>query len=160
MHGDKVNKLTKENFINKFQEMLEKYYLQPLDGTLKKDLKNGFIERSIHGAQHASRATLWALIMNKHLQKLLPEYVNSSQEKIANHIGVNVDEVELLILMTMGCHDAARKGEGHDDWESESAKIGLNILKELGLQNDHALLFSGAVQFKDNPDEYYSGPQK
>ena len=146
--------LNQANFAIKFQSILEKYYLKPLNGADKNNLKDGSIEREIHGAQHASEATLWSLVMNNLLQTLTPDYVNASLETIAKHIGSNTQEVLLLILMTMGCHDAARKGEGQDIWESQSAEIALETLKELGLEEKHARPFSAAIVFKDKPDEY------
>jgi len=146
--------LNKDNFPHTFQAMLEKYYLQPMDGSEKTNLKDGSIERTIHGAEHASRATLWALLMNNHLQKIAPIYTSSALEKIAVHCGASVEEVLLLMLMTMGCHDAARKGEGRDVWEAQSALVVLEVLKDLGLKEEHAKLFSAAVEFKDDSRAY------
>jgi hypothetical protein len=65
-------RLNKANFSTKVQEILERFYLQPINGSKKINLKDGHIERSIHGAMHASRATLWALVMQNLLQKLAP----------------------------------------------------------------------------------------
>ena len=125
--------LNKDNFTIKVQEILEEYYLQPINGLKKTNLKDGHIERTIHGAMHAGRATLWALIMQNLLQKLTSEYTESSLKKIAQHINADVDSVRLLILITMTCHDAARKGEGQDFWEFESGVIAAEILKRMGL---------------------------
>lgn len=38
------------NFSVLSQEIVEQYYLQPLDKSHKEELKDGFIERPIHGA--------------------------------------------------------------------------------------------------------------
>ena len=146
--------LNKSNFFQKVQQILEKYYLIPLDGAEKKNLKDGFIERPIHGATHASRAALWALTMHNYLQNISPDFVNESMAKIARHLNIETEELLLLILITMVCHDAARKGEGQDLWEAESAQITHEVLLELGLEENHAKLFSMANKFKDSPQEY------
>lgn len=147
-------RLNRINFSTKVQEILERYYLQPINGSKKINLKDGNIERSIHGAIHASRATLWALIMQNLLQELTPTYSDSSLKKIAQFINADADSVKLLILITMTCHDAARKGEDQDIWESESGVIAVEILKELGLDEKQAKLFAMAITFKDKHDEY------
>lgn len=146
--------LNSHNFVIKFQEMLEKYYLQPLDGSFKKNLKDGHIERETHGAQHASRTALWVLLMHGVLKILIPKYVNTSFQKIAKHVALNEEQILLFILITMGAHDSAREGEGRDVWETKSFLYALNILEELGLGKQEARLFAVAIQFKDKPDEY------
>jgi hypothetical protein len=134
--------------------MLERHYLQPLDGSYKENLHDGFIERIVHGAQHASQATLWALMMHNLMQRLSPDYVQLSLEIIAKHIEADVEVTLLFILMTMGCHDSARRGEANDLWEPQSAANTLETLKELGLEEKYAKLFAAAVKFKDKPAEF------
>lgn len=146
--------LNEVNFPLKVQEIIEKYYLEPMDSNKKSDLKDGQIERTIHGGMHASRATLWSLVMNQLLKKLAPVYVNSALDKIANHLKTDAKKVLLLILMTTTCHDTARKGEGADYWEAESAANTLKTLKSLGLDEIHAQLFANAVLWKDQPEVY------
>ncbi|MBA2653195.1 MAG: hypothetical protein H0U73_13165 [Tatlockia sp.] len=146
--------LTNTNFTIWFQEMLETNYLQPFGGMHKENLKDGYIERGVHGAQHASNATLWALAIHNLLQTLFPEYVNKSLQTIAKHLNLDEEAVLLFILMTMGCHDTARQGEGVDEWEKESAENTVKILKKLGLEEKQAKLFAAAIEFKDNPREY------
>lgn len=146
--------LNEANFPLKVQEIIEKYYLKPMDGSKKSNLKDGHIERTIHGGMHACRATLWSLVMNQLLKKLAPVYVNSALDKIAKHLKTDTKTVLLLILMTTTCHDSARKGEGADYWEAESAANTLETLKSLGLNDAHAQLFANAVQWKDKPEVY------
>ncbi|QMT61164.1 SidE phosphodiesterase domain-containing protein [Legionella sp. PC997] len=146
--------LNKSNFFQKVQQILENYYLKPLDGSIKDNLKNGFIERMIHGATHASRAALWSLVIHNFLQKTSSDFVNEAIAKIARQLDIEAEELFLLILITMICHDAARRGEGKDVWEDESAKIAHKVLVELGLDEDKAKLFSLAIKFKDKPEEY------
>jgi len=146
--------LNHHNFIDKVQSILETYYLKPLDGSKKQNLKDGYIERMIHGAEHPSRAMLWLFITDKLLQRLTPDYVNSSYAKIAKYLSLDIESVKLLILLTMVCHDAARKSEGTDEWEAASAKIALDILKVVGLEEQQAKLFAKAIQFKDKRKDY------
>ncbi|MBA2657635.1 MAG: hypothetical protein H0U70_11755 [Tatlockia sp.] len=148
------NRLSTNNFTIWFQEMLETTYLQPFGEIHKENLKDGSIERIIHGAQHASNATLWALAIHNLLQNLIPEYVNQSLKTIANYLNLEEESVLCFILMTMGCHDTARQGEGEDDWEKQSAEKTIEILKKLGLKEKQAKLFGAAIEFKDNPREY------
>ncbi|KTD35611.1 hypothetical protein Lmor_1058 [Legionella moravica] len=146
--------LTEANFPLKAQEVIEQYYLKPMNGSKKSNLKDGHIERIIHGGMHASRATLWSLVMNQLLKKLAPVYVHSALDKIASHLKTDTQTALLLILITTTCHDSARKGEGADIWEAESAANTLEILKSLGLEDAQAQLFANAVHWKDQPTVY------
>lgn len=146
--------LNKSNFFQTVQYILETYYLKPLDGSEKSNLKDGFIERTVHGATHASRAAIWALAMHHFLQNISPDFVNESMDNIARHLNIDTEELLLLILITMVCHDAGRKGEGQDLWEKKSANITCTILIELGLDTQHAKLFALAIQSKDKPQAY------
>lgn len=74
--------VNKTNFFNIVQNILEKYYLQPMHGPSKSNLKDGFIEREIHGAMHASRAAIWAMVMNNFLKKITPVYM------LINHLNL------------------------------------------------------------------------
>lgn len=147
-------RLNRANFSIKVQIILEKYYLQQMDGLEKVNLKDGYIERKIHGAMHASRAALWAFMMHNLLENLTPLYTDSSLKKIAQFINADTDSVVLLILITVVCHDAARRGEGQDLWEAKSGEIAAEVLKELGLNEKQATLFAKAITFKDEQKEY------
>jgi len=70
--------LNQQNFANKVQEIIERYYLQPLNRSKKSTLKDGHIERSIHGAMHVSRATLWGLMMHHMFASMMPQYVDNA----------------------------------------------------------------------------------
>lgn len=152
--------LNKNNFSNKIQESFEKYYLKPMDDSVKKNLKDGYIERNIHGAMHAARATLWSLMMNNVLQEIAPDYVKTSLEKIARYLNTDIEHIQLIVLITVACHDAARKGESQDHWEVQSGDITAEILKEIGLNENQAKLFAKAVTFKDKREEYFSELKK
>lgn len=152
--------LNKNNFTNKIQAIFEKYYLQPMNDSSKIHLKDGCIERSIHGATHAARATLWSLMMNNLLREITPDYVNSSLEKIAKYLNTDIEHIQLILAVTVACHDVARKGEGKDYWEARSGDIAGEILKEIGLNDDQAVLFAKAITFKYKREEYISELQK
>jgi len=152
--------LDKNNFSNKIQEIFEKYYLKPMDDSVTKNLKDGYIERSIHGAMHAARATLWSLMMNNVLQEIAPNYVNTSLEKIAKYLNTDIEHILLILSITVACHDAARKSEGKDYWEVQSGDIAAEILKTMGLDANHAKLFAKAITFKDKREGYLSELQK
>lgn len=94
-----MTKINAENFTCKVQDILEKYYLQPMDKTNKKILKDGYIERQIHGAMHASRATLWSLILHQWLLTISPDYINGSIKTIAEYIKEDTSTVCFLLCM-------------------------------------------------------------
>jgi len=146
--------LNEKNFYIKTQEIIEQYYLAPMDRSKKSNLRNGHIERTVHGAMHACRVTLWALVMHQFLQKIASNYVHASLDKIAAHVHSNANTVLLLILITATCHDSARRGEGGDVWEAESADNTRHFLISLGLEETHARLFANAIQWKDNIAQY------
>lgn len=146
--------LNKSNFFNIAQQLLEKYYLQPFDGSKKTHLKDGFIERSIHGATHAGRAAFWLLVMHNFLLTLAPDSINEFMIKIARQLNIESEQLLLLLLIVMLCHDAGRKGEGWDIWEQGSAEITYHVLLELGLDERGAALLSLLVKCKDKPLEF------
>ena len=144
----------RENFGQHIQDITEEYYLQPFTGPKKTKLKGSVIERQVHGAMHASRATVWTLFMHQVLQKLVPDYVNNALDTIAKHIGTDEASIIRLILLTIFCHDSARKGEGPDLWDKESGDNCHRLLMEYGLDNQAAAIFSQTITFKDNPAAY------
>lgn len=146
--------LNKENFSAKAQEILNGFYLQPLSGTQKANPQDGYIERRVHGAMHATRATVWAMMMQNVLAEITPTYTNTALQKIAAFTGEDIDTVKLIILFTMLCHDIARKGEGNDIWEAQSRKVAFKLLIKLGLTENNAKLFSQAIIYKDKRDQY------
>jgi len=147
-------KLNEDNFALKIQEVIERFYLQPLDGSVKENLKDSLITRPIHGAMHASRATLWAIVMDELLRKLVPEFVNDAYGQIAAYLNTEKKTVSLLVYITTTCHDSARKGEGQDLWEAESAENTQKFLESLGLPKAHAQVFAYAIKWKDEPEKY------
>ena len=145
----------KAKFAISLQALFERYYLQPIDGLDKKSLQDGYLERQTHGAMHASRATLWALFAHRLLIQLTPHYVETALQKIAEYLASDTESVLFLICLTTACHDAGRKGEGMDEWESESGKIAASVLQAMGLLEQHVALFEKAIANKDERACYF-----
>ena len=156
--------LTQANFPIVVQKIIEKFYLQLLgkDGKGKKqNLKDGYVERIIHGGLHAGQATLWALMAHQLLVELTPGYAHTALEKIANFLGTDPHSAFLLILTMTTCHDAGREGEHEDRWEKESGQYGKQTLIEmLDFKHDTlknlADIFAASIEYKDNRDEFLS----
>lgn len=146
--------INQSDFFKTVQQILEDYYLQPLGKSFKINLKNGYIERKIHGAMHACRAVIWAVVMHQFLKEKCPQYVLKSMTYIVEYLKVSEETAFYLILLTLVCHDAARQGEGEDLWEEDSAEVANVILTNLGLNAYQALIFSEAVHYKDSPKRY------
>lgn len=153
-------RLDKKSFFQTIQLVLDEY-LKPLNDEAKLKLRDGYIERPIHGAMHASRTVIWALIMHGFLQKIIPEYVQDSMGKISRFIGCDAEQALLIILITMACHDVARKGEGKDLWEQESAEYCQKFLMDRIKAPQHvAVLFSKAIHYKDVRNSYIDELEK
>lgn len=133
---------------------MENHYLKPMSGEEKTTVRDGFIERYIHGSMHASRATVWALIMHQLLLKIAPTYTNQSLNALSEKLNMDKYQVLLLILITIASHDAARQDEGWDLWESQSADIANQIIINLGFDIKTTLFFSKAIEFKDTREKY------
>lgn len=142
------------------QSIMENHYLKPLDETKKTELRDGYIERPVHGSIHASRTTLWALVMHEFLKSLIPNTVKSHISTIAKETNLDADTVLLLTLIAAACHDAGRAGEGYDKWEKESADIALSLFKKINVNEKTAILFSSAIYHKDKEKEYAAFLQK
>ncbi|MES2212800.1 MAG: hypothetical protein V4490_06650 [Pseudomonadota bacterium] len=145
-----------DDFFQQIQNRAEQYYLQPFDPKKPKklELRDGKIERQVHGAMHASRATIWTLLMHEVLRKLVPDYANNAIQTIAKHVKMDEASVIRLILLTIFVHDSAREGEGVDKWDKQSGENCNTLLQSYGLDEDSANIFSKVIEFKDNPTEY------
>lgn len=149
-----MQRLNKTNFASIVQEILEQYHLQPLDRSKKSHLKDGYIERYGHGAMHASRSILWAQVMHNLLQKLVPDYTQSSLTKVAQFINTDTDHTFLLILMTVACKNADREGKNEIDYDNESAPFATKVLTGFGVNSRHAELFVNAIIHTHNQSDY------
>ena len=125
---------------------------QPLS---KQNLRDGTIEREIHGAMHAARVSIYIEIVHalnkKHQDKEIVEVLRALSERF------NCDELQLITLAKLSglFHDIARQGEGIDNWEKESGQELFDYLtKALGLDNILASVYQYVVMYKDKPEEF------
>lgn len=125
------------------------HYLQPLDKNQQKDnLRDGYIERPIHGAQHALRSAIWAKLILEFLRKHRPDFINSILQSIAQFIDSDLKTVELILFLTIAGHDAKRETEAEDLFEVASSDLVKDILVKLGIPADKAALFSDSIKHK------------
>lgn len=101
-----------ENFPTVAQSIFEDTYLIPFNSKIIKDnLHTGNVERISHGAQHASRVAAYVLVLVNFFKKLgyPKQIVEMTQEQVT------------LLQLTALFHDSARKNDGVDVSEAESA---------------------------------------
>lgn len=151
--------LNKANFYLHSQELLNKHYLQPLKKTSNgsqvldkpvSTVKNGVIERQIHGAMHATRVSIYIEILDQIMKNEFRSYADESIHNLETDLQLSEASILLLTRYVALCHDAAREGEGADYWEVESADIAKRFLKENGLDERLAAAFSLLAQYKDD----------
>lgn len=144
------------------QLLIGSTYLQPFTFTsngnrqkkrLKENTQNGYIEREIHGAMHASRVA-WSIVMLHRLcLNQYPEQVRNKTQALIKFSNLSEEELFCLIRYVGMGHDAAREGDGPDRWENESATCIELFLKEHGLNPKLAAIFSLLASLKDKPQE-------
>ena len=80
MSTPKPTDTLKENFYVNAQKIIDKYYLTPhvlnnqgnertQERVNKTNLRDGVIERSIHGGMHVAREQYWTLVLNQIFKK-------------------------------------------------------------------------------------------
>ncbi|HTM64537.1 MAG TPA: SidE phosphodiesterase domain-containing protein [Gammaproteobacteria bacterium] len=147
-------KLTKANLREKIQHIIETYYLQPFNRSKKNNLRDGYIERKLHGGMHAARAVIWSSMMHQFLSQHASQHVTKSLKAIGKYTGMYADEIILHTLFTVSCHDAAREDDNGDHNEKPNADIAKKELIQLGVDDKTAAIFAAAIEFKDQPDEF------
>ncbi|MBX9704506.1 MAG: hypothetical protein K2X39_10170 [Silvanigrellaceae bacterium] len=144
------------------QLLLETSYLQPFELTsncrrqkkrVKNNTQNGYIEREIHGAMHASRVAWSTVMLHRLCQQQYPEQVPNKIQALMQFSNLSEEELFYLIRYVGLGHDAAREGDGGDRWEKESAICIELFLKEHGLNSQFAELFSRLASLKDDPQQ-------
>ncbi|CAM2730883.1 hypothetical protein [Legionella worsleiensis] len=144
------------------QLFLEATYLQPFNPSskgmqqgkrLKNTTKNGYIEREIHGAMHASRVAWSTVMLHRLCHQQYPEHVQNKIQALMEFSNLSEEDLFCLIRYVGLGHDAAREGEAEDRWENESAACIEFFLQEHGLNPQLAALFSRLASFKDKPQE-------
>lgn len=144
--------LTDKGWYDSGQRWLEKTYLQPFkdnSNRQKINTRNGYIEREIHGAMHASRVA-WSTTMLHHLcQQQYPEAVQHRLHALLKYFDVQENEVLCLIRYVALGHDAARQGENEDQWEAKSAQLIKHFLENHGIESGKANILSKLACLKD-----------
>jgi len=139
-------------------DVARQYYLRPFSGE-KKDLYSGPIARHAHGILHVVRAACYI----PHLDQLW-EYTPRNHEQIINLLEFDSYQEFLgLVQVAMLLHDSARKNEGIDYWDAESAVNFVKYIEQhehLSLSEKNAVIFQKAMEFKDNKQEYISWLKK
>ncbi|MFT4059918.1 MAG: hypothetical protein QM652_10265 [Legionella sp.] len=140
------------------QEFMNSTYLQPfkrpLEGNSKKEnTRNGYIEREIHGAMHASRVAWSTVMLHRLCQQQYPHEVQNKVQALMQFSNLNEDELFYLIRYVSLGHDTAREDEGFDRWEEGSAKNIECFLIEKGVSSLLAEIFSRLALYKDKPQE-------
>lgn len=147
-----------ENYYNKAQEIIAKYYLQPFskseNSTSELPLQNGRIQREIHGGMHVGRAQFYPLIIHATLKALFPEPIKKYLEEIKKILGLDEGAFLTLVRYALLFHDSARKSELTDIYESESADNFSRYFKEQGISYFLYWTFYEALRKKDNPQEF------
>ena len=116
-----------ENLFDIGKEIIENFYLQPLQGK-KANLRDGYIERPVHGALHASRVFMTINLLHFKIKEMLPKTVSQALATLLSEFNLTEENALLVASLAGLMHDCARKGEGLDEWEKES---GENLLLEV-----------------------------
>lgn len=101
-----------------------------------KAVKNGeTLPRKIHGPMHASRVSLYSLLL----------------AQIMGELGSPAEVSKELLSVTAGMHDSARQDEAVDLWDAESAELTKHVVKDqLGINDEEILrILTHAIAEKD-----------
>lgn len=144
------------------QTWLKDTYLQPFSFTSngsekskrnpKKNTRNGYIEREVHGAMHASRVALSTTMLHRLCAQQYPSVVAQKFNTVAQFFNLTEEELLCLIRYVALGHDAAREGDGYDRWETQSGLSIQHFLESHGIASEKAILFSSLAVFKDKPE--------
>lgn len=137
-NDDRVTSLTLSDPIEDIANDIANILLQKFGWGRKKNLRDGKIERPIHGVQHACRVAIFVKIFCEFYRLLDPE----NQNLISNR--------EIKILQVVGLlHDAMRENDLKDEWEGKSAAFCKKYLMDLGLRNEEASQFASLILSKE-----------
>jgi hypothetical protein len=111
--GEQVDGL-KANFYDNSQKIIERFYLQPLSQDNhginlalkeKENLKDGFLERSVHGAMHVARVQLWCFILHDKIKHLFPEHIKAVLDVLSTKTKLNEVQIITLVRYVALFHD-------------------------------------------------------
>lgn len=146
-------KITKY-FYKHANQLIEETYLQPYNGRVKKQVRDGHLERMHHGALHATRVSLYIKVLHSLISQQLPTYVKQSLKILTEELQLTEKEIINLVSFAGLCHDSGRKGEGTDYWDNESGQNCTAFLIKKGLPTKTAEIFGQAAAYKDHPKDY------
>lgn len=151
-----------ESFYKNSQDIIAKYYLQPLPQEKngekiyieKENLQDGHITREQHGAMHVARVQFWSLILYKFIKDNMSEHVSDVLKFFEEKFNINEELIVYLIRYAALFHDAAREDEFQDRWDDASGLELKKFLISKNISQEVATLFAKVIEFKDNPSNF------
>lgn len=131
------------------QKLIERTYLNGFKSAKKLDKHNGYVERIIHGAEHAGRVSLYIPALHQLFQQHFPTYVQQSMDELKKKFPYDETQLILLLRYVALAHDTARQDERGDYWERGSANVARMFLIEHGVLDEHASQLSKIIWCKD-----------
>lgn len=154
--------LLHKSFYKNSQLIIEAFYLQRMAGSSydepekKADVHDGVIERQVHGGMHAGRTQFYVKILHKKFSELFPQFTHDVLQSLETTLGINEKQLLTLTRYAALFHDSARKDEGQDLWNKESAQNCYEYFtKDAHLSPALAKVFLKACQYKDKPEKYF-----
>lgn len=164
-----INSSPLDNFEANAKNILEHFYLTPYPKSpiahchqevpLKENIKNGSIERVIHGSMHASRVAAYV----EHLHALFLKHNKTIEHKLTLLAKVlKTDKVTLLKLTKYAAlfHDSGRQNDGTDYWDNVSAENCRVYLRKKKVPEHLVRLISAAAEHKDNDSNFINELKK
>ena len=120
----------------------------------KKDLKDGYIERLLHGAMHVGRASVLPLFLIDLFRQCFPQYTDESFKALTEALEVDESLLVRLIRASVIYHDTAREDEKEDRWDKQSGENLKTALLESQFPLQLAEFFESATANKDKLSEF------
>lgn len=147
-----------ENFNLKAKSIIEGYYLTPYPANplrkyqrplRKQNPRDGHLERTCHGAMHASRVAAYTQYFHA-LQKKYDPSIDANLNQLATSMNTTPETLLKLTQYAALFHDSARQDDGVDLWDAQSAENGRRYLAGAGVPNYMAEAFAAAAEHKDD----------
>lgn len=111
---------TDEDFYRASQDLIEDAYLKPFsEPECKTDLKNGRIERELHGAMHACRVSVYVDVLHQLFLENYPDYAKECVPAVGAAFSLTDQEVLRITRLVALGHDMGREDEADDRWEKK-----------------------------------------
>lgn len=131
----------------------------PLTELTAANQKYLFRIRATHGLLHVFSAME---LINK-IEEVYLKYVDgysAALDEIAGMFSISQDGLLDLVRIAVLFHDSARKGDGMDLWDPQSADNCSNYLAQMRLRADLIELIADTIRYKDEPAEFLRKHQK